>query len=97
LPREPDVPDADEDTFPLLHVAVTEEAWTRPSNAENPEMRAEAFPPPAETEAELMEIVPSDERALPDPVWVLPLVLDTDGLAEIGAAPLAEIPYAASW
>ena len=79
-------------TVPLSQVAVTVEAWTRPSNAVNPLTVAEALPPPADTDAALTLMELSDELAAAAAVRLLPWVLDTDGVAPIGAAPEAEIP-----
>ncbi|WP_432983300.1 hypothetical protein [Dactylosporangium sp. CA-233914] len=82
---------------PLVQDADAEDAETRPSKAEKPVTVALALPPPAFTVAALRVMVPSEERAPPLALCVVPSVDDTDGLAPIGAAPLAEMPYAASW
>jgi hypothetical protein len=91
------VPSTLELTSPLSQVAVTLDAATRPSKALNPLTFALARPPPAVTDAELALIVPSLDQAPPESECCCPSVLLTDGVALIGAAPVAERPYAASW
>ncbi|WP_433616755.1 hypothetical protein ACQP2P_15740 [Dactylosporangium sp. CA-139114] len=78
--------------WPLVQDADAEDAETRPSKAEKPVTVALALPPPACTVAALRVMVPSEERAPPLALCVVPSVEDTDGLAPIGAAPLAEMP-----
>ncbi|WP_345133414.1 hypothetical protein [Dactylosporangium darangshiense] len=93
LPSDPAaVPVTLEVASPFVHDADAEDAETSPPKAVKPLTVAVAFPPPARTVAALTVTVPSEECAPPLAVRVLPSVEVTDGVAPIGAAPLAEMP-----